>query len=189
MLLLLQAAAQQIPPIHVAVQQPPGSPFWETAIISAVVGTFFGIASGIAMEFVKPVIAKGLSKKVILKNLDDEFRVNYASYLDAVQIAKDYDGTTAEGKERAALVLASIGGSLSKDRFTYFKEKEKVLFYEADEGYRLAKFYMLFELGCRDFPVSRTLLRIAGEVGRGYIKARRLPEIRPLGYYLEAWRC
>jgi hypothetical protein len=56
MLILLQAVAQQVPPIHVTVYQSPGLPFWETAMISALIGTTFGIASSIAMEFVKPRI-------------------------------------------------------------------------------------------------------------------------------------
>ena len=91
MLLLFQAAAQQIPPIQVTVQQPPGLPFWETAVISAVVGTFFGIASGTLMEFVKPLIARRHLKRVMLRHLDQEFRQNYRSYLDAVQIAEHYN--------------------------------------------------------------------------------------------------
>jgi hypothetical protein len=51
MLLLLQAAAQQLPPINVTVQQPAGGmPEWVKILISAGTGALFGVLSNIAME-------------------------------------------------------------------------------------------------------------------------------------------
>jgi hypothetical protein len=76
--MLFLQAAQSIPPIHVTIQSPPGLPFWQTTILSAVAGTFFGIASSIGMEFIKPHISSRLLKKTVLKQLDTEFRENYA---------------------------------------------------------------------------------------------------------------
>src|ERR1039458_2550377 len=142
MLLLLQGVP---PPIHVTVQQPPGLPFWETAIISAVVGTFFGFTSSLAMEFLTPAIAAPLGKKTNLKHLDKEFCENYGALLDALELMRDYDTAAEDIKQHITYVVQQIGGSIIKEEFTNYKETQKAIFYEADEGYRLGKFNVLLD--------------------------------------------
>jgi hypothetical protein len=185
MLLLFQTV---IPPIHVTVQQPPGLPFWETTIISAVVGTFFGISSSVAMEFVKPGISWRLLKKTILKNLDQEFRENYAALLDAVEVMRDYDTVPEDLKKRIELVMAEIRGCITKERYTHFKDTQKALFFEADEGYRLGKFYVLVDRAFQAFPQNRELILVAVGFGKDHAELRGMPEIKPLGIFVQALR-
>jgi hypothetical protein len=185
MLLLLQAV---IPPIHVTVQQPPGLPFWETTVISAVVGTFFGISSSVAMEFVKPEIARRLLRKTILKNLDQEFRENYAALLDAVEIMRDYDTASEDLKAGIEMAMAEIRRCITKERYTHYKDREKALFFEADEGYRLGKFYVLLDRAFQAFPRNRELILVAVGFGKDHAEMRGMPAIEPLGIFAKALR-
>jgi hypothetical protein len=185
MLLLLQATAQQLPPVYVTLQTPPGMPFWETTMISAVVGTFFGIASSVGMEFVKPVISNRIRKKVVLKSLDEEFCGHFETLLDLLQVAKAYDSATPNGKDMALTIMSVAADHISTDRFTHFRETEKVLTYEADEGHFLGKFYIALKAGLKDFPSMRWSLEMAEELGTEYIKRRGLPEIKSKGIFTE----
>jgi hypothetical protein len=187
-MLLLQALAQPLPPINVTVQSPPGNPFWQTAIISAVIGTFFGFASSIGMEFVKPWIARRLHKRTILRHLDEEFRSHYASLLDILELAKEFHTGTSEVKEMALTFLRSLSPGISTDRYDHFRETEKALFYEADEGYTLGKFYVLFREGMKDFPNKEWALAVAVGMGGEYIKKRGMSEIKPMGAFTDAFQ-
>lgn len=178
--MLLQAAAQHLPPINVTVQQPAGMPEWEKTLISAGIGALFGILSTLAMEFVKPSISRHLMKKNILKHMEEEFRLNYRTLLDAVQIAKDAEGAAPDVKEDAKIAMESIRRTITKDRFDYFKANEKELFYEADEGFRLAKFYVLFEGGVEAYPLQTYLLDVTYALGKEYIEKKGWPEVKPL---------
>ena len=179
--MLLQAAAQHLPPglppINITVQQPAGMPEWEKTLISAGIGALFGILSSLAMEFVKPSISRHLVKKNILRHMEEEFRLNYGTLLEAMQIVKEAEGGTPEVVEDARMALNSIRNTILKDRFDYFKTNEKALFYEADEGFRLAKFYVVFEHAVEAYPLQTYLLEVAHNVGKQYIEDRGLPEV------------
>jgi len=172
MLMLFQGPP---PTIHVTVQQPPGLPFWETAVISAVAGTFFGLTSSIAMEFIKHAISSRLLKTTILKNLDEEFRGNYGALLDAVEIMRDYASAPEGVKQDIAYVVKELAGCITKERFTHYRETHKAAFYEVDEGYRLGKFYVLLERGFQQFPNNSELLLVAASFGEEHARLRGLP--------------
>ena len=180
--MLLQSAPL---PIHVTLQQPPGLPFWETAVISALVGTFFGFASSFAMEFVKPWIASRLLKKKILEQLDKEFCENYRVLLDVVEITKDYDGGSTEIRECITHLVRDIGGSITQDRFNYYKDNEKAAFYDADDGYRLAKFNFLATRAFQKFPEQQEIILVAMQFGAEHAKLRGIPEVKPIGLFLQ----
>src|ERR1035438_2966710 len=75
--MLLQFWPPQLPPINVTVQPPAGGMSeWEKTLISAGVGALFGILSSIAMEYVKPAIAKRSLKKTIEGHLGAEMSLN-----------------------------------------------------------------------------------------------------------------
>jgi hypothetical protein len=183
--MLLQALPQTI---HLTVQQPPGLPFWQTVIISAVAGTFFGLASSVAMEFIKPAISSRLLKKTVLKNLDKEFCENYGALLDAVELVSAYESAPEVVKQDITDVVQELAGSITKERFTHYKETQKATFYEADEGYRLGKFYVLLERAFQQFPNNRDLLPVAVRFGEEHAKLRGLPEIKPLGIFVDAFK-
>lgn len=69
MLLLIQAAAQQLPPINVTVQSPPGMAEWLKAAISAGIGALFGMAGNIGMEYLRPFIFKTKMTKQLAMEL------------------------------------------------------------------------------------------------------------------------
>jgi hypothetical protein len=178
--MLLLQAVQSIPTIRVTVQAPPGMPFWETTIISALVGTFFGIATSIGMEFVKPAISNRLLKKTVLNQLDTEFRENYAALLDAGDIISQYAEADDDLRQDIEKVIREIGATaMTTERFTYYRDKEKATFYDADEGYRLAKFYLLVERGFKAFP-NNDLLSLALTFGREHARLRGMDNIEPL---------
>jgi hypothetical protein len=156
---------------------------WEKTLISAGVGALLGILSSIAMEYVRPSISRHLMKKNILKHMEEEFRLNYRTLLEAVQIVKEAEGGTPEVKEDARMALNSIRSTILKDRFDYFKTNEKALFYEADEGFRIAKFYVLFEGAVEAYPHQTYLLQVAEEIGKEYIREKGLREVKPLTRY------
>jgi len=86
MLLLLQTAAQHLPPglppINITVQQPPAAPGmseWEKTLISAGVGAPFGILSILLMEYLKPYIAKRLTMKTVGDRLAAELFQNLSA--------------------------------------------------------------------------------------------------------------
>jgi hypothetical protein len=180
MLLLLQAAAQQLPPIYVTVQTPPGMPEWEKSAIAAGIGALFAIVASIGMEFVKPAISNRLLNRNILKHLDTEFRDNYAALLDVGNMVRDYDAADDDLKQDIEKVVREIGmTAITTERFEHYKETQKARFYEADEGYRLAKFYLLVARGFKAFPNCDGLL-MALEFEREHAKIRKMNEIKPL---------
>jgi hypothetical protein len=143
MLLLLQAVAQQLPPINVTVQSPPGMPFWKTALISAVVGTFFGLASSIGMEFVKPWIAKAISRKEIEKQLALELADNL-QLLDELILWVNSHCVPLGSKDNWIAPLETIGMTLEgtgRDRYDYYLATQKALLYEIDDTQMLGRFY------------------------------------------------
>jgi hypothetical protein len=181
MLLLLQAAAQHLPPINVTLQQPPGLPFWQTTIISALVGTFFGLASSALLEFVKPAISVWLLQKTILKNLDEEFSSNFAAWLDAQEIM-DACAAGMVDVERAKIVFDSM--AVMKDRYNYYQENEKAAFYGLGKITNLlGKFYVLYEGELKRFPKPSMFPKLTISLGEDYRKLRRIPEIKPIGAF------
>ena len=137
------------------------------------------------MEFVKPRIASRLLKKKILEQFDKEFCENYRALLDVVEIMKDYDGGSAEIKECITHVVREIGGSITQERFNYYKDNEKAAFYDADDGYRLAKFNLISQIAFQQFPKQQELILVAMQFGAEHAQLRGIPEVQPLGVFVQ----
>lgn len=132
---VVQQVAAAIPPIKVTVQQPPGMPLWETALISASVGTILGVASSVAVEFVKPAIAKWQLKKVMLEQLKNEMVFNWAIVLSGIRILED--GADKPEKQGPLVgIMTRLKDGMRNDRFEHYFEKEKLFYTKWTRGIR-----------------------------------------------------
>jgi hypothetical protein len=84
--------------------------------------------------------------------------------------------------------MTAIRGCITKERYTHYKDTQKALFYEADEGYRLGKFYVLVDRALQAFPQNRELILVAVGFGKDHAELRGMPEIKPLGIFVQASR-
>jgi hypothetical protein len=92
-MLLLQVAqqtptlAKQLSPnLYVTVQPSPGMPEWVKILITAAVGALVGIASNIAMEYVKPGIVKRQKRELIAQHLNAELCANMSAITAAKRV-------------------------------------------------------------------------------------------------------
>jgi hypothetical protein len=166
MLLLLQAAAQHLPPglppIYVTVQQPAGGmPEWVRTLISAGVGALFGILSSTAMEFVKPI----LMKRTVRKQVIAELKRNMKPLQDLESIFQS--GSYRERDLTPVYNMWPITvevflDKVSGDRYKYYFEMEKAAFYSLDDQMHLTEFYSQIETArfyCK--PWNDTMLEVA----------------------------
>src|SRR5215471_6831603 len=135
MLLWLQAA-QQLPPIYVTVQQPPvppGLPEWVKLLISAGVGALFGISTNIAMEFIKPAIAKRLMRKTVQRQvLFGEFKENL-NKIDAVsRMAKRAENGIEDNQAACLSYIRSTTNEISTDLLRSYSESQRAILDEMD---------------------------------------------------------
>jgi hypothetical protein len=178
LLLLQSAVTPPLPPIHVTVQQPPGLPFWETALVAAL----FGILTSILMEVLKPWIGRKLTRRMVLKHLDQEFRNNYALVLDLSEIAEYYRGATTEGRRRAESIVEDLWKKVfSRDRFDQFKNAEKLFFYEVVGGSDLAQFYVELDEAMKTFTSYYAWVPTL-KAGERYMRARKMSEVTRAGW-------
>jgi hypothetical protein len=141
MLLLLQAVAKQFPPINITVQQPPGLPEWIKILITAGIGALVGITSNIAMEVLKPYIAKRLLKASVDKQLGDELMENLSQIEAVNRLLKSVDLTNPDDRELALDVAGIIVSGVQRDRYDFYFSTQKALFYEMDATRALSAFY------------------------------------------------
>jgi hypothetical protein len=186
MLMLLQAAAQQLPPINVTVQPPAvGMPEWVKILISASTGALFGILGNIAMEYVKPWIAARVLTKRISRELADELLANARCAATAIHIIEDAENRAdpvfaAKARETMPLLLVNI----HKDRFAQYFEHEKTTVYAIDRQGFLRDFYeasshLKRALATDDITLIRLPCMLMIHYGKQYAEAHRhaLPAI------------
>jgi hypothetical protein len=178
MLLLLQTAAQQLPPINVTVQPPAGGlPESVKILISASVGAMFGIGSNIAMEFVKPWIAKRLTRRTMADHLGNELVDNQSKVEAADRILTETAGKEPQDREYAQHVCKVIAATIDSDRFDHFFASQKAVLYELDEGRALTTFYQItktFRTLERGYKETHQTFKMAAAMGRMYIKVHGL---------------
>lgn len=183
MAFLLQVAAtiQATPsPVHVILDQPPSLPDWEKVLITASAGAVFGIVGSIAMEFLKPLIAKSTQRKTIRKQLGAELLDNMNNIEAAIRVAADVKDKPA-GQQAGAMNLCGVLiDSCKMDRFDHYFAEEKSLVYEIDDDKILQGLYALLKgpiqpaVQRRDLPELTQLLAAAGGLADGYIKQQKL---------------
>jgi hypothetical protein len=145
MLFLLQAAAQHPPPtlvpINITVQQPPGGmPDWAKIAIGAILA----IGGGLAVEYIKPAIAKHRALKSVKKQLRAEVENDMAAILECITALDGMPRDTGEQRQNAYMWgVAFLNGRmpLPDDRYTYYFDRQKEIVYEIDPDGILGTFY------------------------------------------------
>jgi hypothetical protein len=133
----------QAQPTVVYVQQAAGGMSEFTKVlIAASVGAVFGIGGNIAMEFLKPRIAKRSLKREIIAQLSDEIKRNLKhlnSVRDVIQAAEKGEPMNYE---HAHYLISNVWD----DRFRHYLADEPIMVYEIDRNKSLEEFYQLAKL-------------------------------------------
>jgi hypothetical protein len=142
MLLLLAAAAQQLPPINVTVQSPPSWPVWETTLFSVGVGAAFGIGGNILMEWIKPIMAKRRERSLVVAQIGAELMENLSEWEGIGRILNK--ATTPSDIELAMLIAEMAASSVKTKRFEIYAEEFNDLVHMADAGNDISSVYESF---------------------------------------------
>lgn len=180
MLLLFQAAAQQLPPINVTVQPPAGGmPEWAKILISAGTGALLGILSSIAMEYVKPWIGKKQLRKTIEAQLGEELMGNLNQIEGALGLLKSVDLKNERDSDSALDLAGIIIKDVNRDRYDFYMTTQKPIVYEVDAGKSLSLFYSAIKELPSRVPARRpeAFIRtatLASKLGQKYIESHGL---------------
>ena len=140
MLLLLQATAQQLPPVYVTVQTPPGMPIWLSVSISASIGAMFAVLTNVLMEFVKPKINRRLLHQKMREHIDAEFKKNMALIYKGFRTF-ELLGDNAEDIASDARQVVIFGLLFLKcPKFIHYNDEQPIAVSEIDAQGRLAVF-------------------------------------------------
>jgi hypothetical protein len=133
-------------PVHVIVDRIPetqGLPIWLTTLISASIGTVFGILSGSLMEVLKPRIARALLTPTMKGQLIAELKRNLAD-IERIKTMDKGPGNVANIGLASELIKV-----IDQSRYRYYLEMEPLAVYEFDINNLLGLFYETFRT---DFP-------------------------------------
>lgn len=182
MLLLLQAVAQQLPPIQVTVQQPPGAPVWVTTLISASVGAALALGTSIALEYVKPLINNNRTKRRMVRDLVNEFKGNYAMVLDAAEAAHAYRTGNPLQKVLADMMITSAAAAVGKTVYSHYKETELSLFLEVERESPLWPFYGFIDMALKTCRENTVFMDHVVAAGRDFMEKRHI-DVEALGMF------
>ena len=173
--------AQQIPPIHVTVQQPAGNlPEWLKILITAGTGALLGIISNIAMEYVKPSIGKRLLKKTVAQQLSAELIKNLSAAEAGQRVLHSAEKKPKEDREYALTVGRLIVSGIKTDRFDLHFAENKSIVYELDANQSLETFYQLTRhlltkpAEDQHYESTNQLFFMAATLGQAYLQSHRL---------------
>jgi hypothetical protein len=180
MLLLLQAAAQAIPPIHVTVTAPPqpnGLPDWVKVLIGALAGTILGTLA----EPVKESLTKWRLRKEIERHLTADLMKNLSQVVNSKQLIKELDGKPDKCKGMGLQIIQWSINSISSDRYRhYFDGSHKPIVYDIDAENNLKEFYLLTDRMHNSIPTDitalddlRTTLGVTESFGMNYLSAKK----------------
>jgi hypothetical protein len=182
MLLLLQAAAQQLPPIHVTLTQPPGLPVWATTLISASVGAALALTTSIVLEYVKPWINDRRTKERIIRDIVSEFRSNYAMLLDAADAARAYRTGGPVQKRLAEVTITCVAAAVGSRIYSYYKEKELSMFLEVERESPLWPFYGFMDAALKLWTENPSFMDNVLAAGKDFMGRRHI-DVEPLGMF------
>ena len=141
MLLLLQAAAQQLSPINATVQLPPGPPDWKRTLITIGVGALLGNAAGIALKFLTRLIADRRLLKTVGEELGDELVHNLRITENGAKIfANAHQLLNEDAKGKALLYAKRATALLRFDRFDFYFSNHKRVVNQHDSAELLRSF-------------------------------------------------
>jgi hypothetical protein len=172
--------AQAPPYIYVTVQQPSGGmPEWVKILITAAVGALIGIVSNIAMEYVKPWIAKRLMKRTVTTQIHTELLVAASEAEAAQRILTSGAGKSEEERLLALQCAELIGMGVDSDRYDFYFTDQKALVYEIDKAKGIGVFYSNVKQATvvakgRNFDDAKNLFIVAATLVENYIALQKL---------------
>jgi|HubBroStandDraft_2_1064218.scaffolds.fasta_scaffold250856_2 hypothetical protein len=136
-------AAQQLPPIHVIVQQPPatGMPEWVKIIISAVVGAALAIGGNIVMEIIKRKMVGRLAARQLSAELVDKLSM----IASADQFWRKYESADPKVKFQVATVVIETLKRDRPERYVYFANNQQSVIYELEAFEELRRFNRAYD--------------------------------------------
>jgi hypothetical protein len=149
-------------------------------LITAAVGALVGIFSNIAMEYVKPWIAKQNLRKTITAQLAAELMDNLSLMEAADRMFKATKHRSESEQQHCILFSKTILSSIKNDRYTFYFEGEKSLVYEIDEGKTLTAFYELTKdalpdvLKDKQFVPTAAIFEVGCRIAREYVVKHQL---------------
>lgn len=170
----------QAPPhVYVTVQQPAGMPEWVKILITVTVGALVGIVSNIAMEYVKPWIAKRLMKRTVRTQIHAELLVAGSAAEAAQRILTSAAGKSEDGRRVALGYAELIGSVIESDRYDFYFTDQKALVYEIDEAKLIGTFYKAVKQATAAangdrFGSAKDLFTVAATLLKTYIASRKL---------------
>jgi hypothetical protein len=174
--------AQQVAPnVYVTVQPPPGGmPEWVKILLSATVGAFVGIVSNIAMEYMKPWIAKRNLRKTVTGQLVSELAANYSKIESGLRALAKVDETTGSSKKNAMAMAGIILKDIDVDRYEFNFTNNKALVYEIDLNNSLTTVYKALKAArtayeTLDFPLVKVNFEMASLQTQMFFKERSIP--------------
>jgi hypothetical protein len=132
----------QLPQINVTVAQPAaGLPEWVKILISAGVGALFGILANVAMEYVKPRIAKRLLKKGICAQVGAELIDNLDKIESCNRLLKYAQIKSLPAQKRSVSMVKAIVCEVQRNRFDHCLKEHETVMYEINGHSSLFAFY------------------------------------------------
>lgn len=182
-------AAMEMP----AIIPPMLALFLQAAIlISAGVGALLGIISSIAMEYVKPWVAKRLLRRTVSHQLVAELADNMREVGAAKNLLQE-EASKPVSETILAVIKISMN-TINSDRFDYYFAEQKAFVYELDEEKLLITFYNAMKTArplvsdAENFTDLRQFVAMAYSLGKMYLEKHRHPFMAGESPIIDAFR-
>jgi hypothetical protein len=149
-----------IQPVNVVVQMPPGAPIWLTIVLSGSIGAISAILGGLAVEYLKPYIARRQREKMIRGLVDDEFLANLGELEACLRVLKHAFPGTVDQKAHSVMVVDEIMHRVIQDRYDLYFEQDKEIVWAIDKKRLLWSFYEALSRKPEDVTLSSEHIEI-----------------------------
>ena len=171
-----------IQPVNVIVQQPPGAPLWLTIVLSAMTGAASAILGGLAVEYLKPYIARLQREKMIRGLLDDEFLANLGELEACLRVLNHASSGSADQKAHTLMVVDEIMHRVTQDRYDLYFEQDKEIVWKIDKTRLLWSFYEALSRKPDDVTLSTEHIEIQIWIDRVVRRGQSYVEEAGLAY-------
>lgn len=178
---LLLLATQQIPPIHVTVQQPAGAwPEWLKILTAAFAGAVFALC----VEPAKRYLARRHLRQTVAKQVHAEF-INNIKAFEVITMSTSQGTAFASRSDKAkAYFIGSLTyDRIQHDRYDHYFASQKELMYEIDGKMMLHTFYnnmtknLPRALEQREHPDVTAFLATSFSMASEYIRTKKLRHV------------
>jgi molecular chaperone GrpE (heat shock protein) len=131
MLLLLQAATQQLPPAYVTVQQIASAiPEWAKILVAAGAGAVFAIFGSLTTAYIRRRASRVLRKADVAAEIRNELTRNLDELSDLREIFKVMNAEDAAERAIASELISVFLGHIRRDRYDFFSVSKASLLHD-----------------------------------------------------------